>query len=93
MEILTSIELAKIAKLSGLALTPEEETRFLCELRQILDYTKHLNALSVTETLQSNKPINVFREDKIRPSEANTILQNAQAVSEDEYFVVPKVLK
>jgi len=93
MEILTRDELAKIAKLSGLLLTAEEESRFLRELQQILDYTKHLHSLPGTEALQSNKGINVFREDKIRPSEASTILRNAQAVSEDGYFMVPKVLK
>lgn len=92
--LLTSDELQKLAKLSGLSLSQEEETLFLKDLQKILDYTQDIASLALTDVLQSsNKAINVFREDKVKPCEANAILSKALSISEDSYFIVPKVLK
>lgn len=92
MKKITREEVNRIALMSDLALSVEEETVLLKELQQVLDYIDFIDSVSVADTLRTNKAINVFREDKVLPGESSTILKNAQA-SSDDYFVVPKILK
>lgn len=89
---ITADELKRIAKLSCLTLTAQEETQFLGDLEQILSYVEEIQNISLSEEYFSTKNINVFRDDKVLPSEGDDILKNAANVS-GRYFVVPRVLK
>lgn len=92
MEMLSKAELKRLGKLSGLDLSEEEELVFLKDLQAILEYVDKINKVPAFEAVGSHKNINVFREDKVRPSEAFDIINNAP-VKKDHCFVVPKVLK
>ncbi len=92
MEALSKSELNRLAKLSGLELTEEEELRFIKDLQAILEYVEKINAVTTFQALGTSKNINVFREDRVRPSEAADILTNATVV-ENNCFTVPKILK
>lgn len=91
--MLTKDELARLTKLSCLALDSKEEIKFLDDLQKILSYIDQINLQAgVEEVSQVTKNINVFREDKVKPSEADVILKYAQNVKNGQ-FVMPKVLR
>lgn len=91
--MLTKEELSKIANFSCLSLSENEEKKFLDDLQKILANIEQLKNIPETEDhFQTNKTMNVFREDKIRPSESEIVMQYAQS-TENNQFVVPKVLR
>ncbi len=89
---LTSQELQKLAKLSGFEVSADEALKFQDQLEVILDCIREIEKVPFSETVNNNKAINVFREDKVKPCESLDILKNAQQV-EKSFFVVPKILK
>ena len=85
-------ELDRLAKMSGIEISEQEKENFLRDIRLMLSYINEIDSLEVSDVLMTYKAINVFREDKIKPSESQLILQHAQKTS-GPYFVVPKILK
>ena len=90
--ILTKEELAKVAELSLLQLSEKESKIILADLEQILGFITEINDLVVDESLIISKNINVLREDKIKPSEGEDILNNIPNIKEN-FFTVPKIIK
>lgn len=88
--------LEKVAHLSRLNIKPEEETKLLQDMSDILSWVEKLNELDtegVTPLTHMTQEVNVFRPDVAENSisQANA-LKNAPA-KDDQYFKVPKVLK
>ena len=89
-------QVAKVAKLARLAMTPQEMGRFSGQLGNIIAYVEKLNALS-TEGVEPTSHVlpihNVFREDAASPSLPVTdTLENApDAVT--PFFRVPKIIE
>jgi aspartyl-tRNA(Asn)/glutamyl-tRNA(Gln) amidotransferase subunit C len=88
--------LEKVAHLSRLNIKPEEETKLLQDMSDILSWVEKLNELDtegVTPLTHMTQEVNVFRPDvaENKISQANA-LKNAPA-KDDQYFKVPKVLK
>ena len=87
----------EIAKLARLELTGDEEEKFTNQLNDILVYFEKLGELD--KELEGVEPIthpteivNVFREDKVRPSLSNKdALKNANK-KEKGFFKGPKIL-
>jgi aspartyl-tRNA(Asn)/glutamyl-tRNA(Gln) amidotransferase subunit C len=78
---LTRADIAHVALLARLGLSEEEQARLGAELDAILDHIKALDAVGiegVRETAQVTGLVNVWREDRRRPSiGARAALQNA----------------
>ncbi|MFT6828633.1 MAG: aspartyl-tRNA(Asn)/glutamyl-tRNA(Gln) amidotransferase subunit C [Roseivirga sp.] len=88
--------LEKVAHLSRLNIKPEEETKLLQDMSDILSWVEKLNELDtegVTPLTHMTREVNVFRPDVAENniSQANA-LKNAPA-KDEQYFKVPKVLK
>lgn len=92
---ISSEEVAYVAKLARLELSPEEVAKTTAQLDRILRYVEKLNELDTTGVLATTHAMpeqNAFREDEVRqslPREevlANSPLQNG------ETFMVPRVL-
>ena len=91
-----SIDVAYIAKLAKLALTPEETARFSEDLNQVLSYVAQLEQWDTTEVEPMYHPLPVF--DAVRKDVPGTSLSNSEAVAnapaeEDGQFRVPKVVE
>ncbi len=91
-----SIDVAYIAKLAKLALTPEETARFSEDLNQVLSYVAQLEQWDTTEVEPMYHPLPVF--DAVREDIPGTSLSNSEAVAnapaeEDGQFRVPKVVE
>ena len=93
---ITAKEIAWVAKLSRLELTPDELVTYSEQLRVIVDYIDLLNAVDTEGVLPLAHPIpveNVFREDGPQPSlPPEEALQNAPQ-RKDNFFSVPAVLE
>lgn len=90
--MLSTEELKRVAKLSCLELNTQEEAVFLSDLGEILAYIKEVDNIAIQDSFFVSKNINVFRDDKNKPSESEDILANSAYV-QDRFFVVPKILK
>jgi aspartyl-tRNA(Asn)/glutamyl-tRNA(Gln) amidotransferase subunit C len=89
------IDVAYVAKLARLALTPAEIERFGAQLGALLEHVDALSALPVGDvpaTAQVIPQTNVARDDVVRPSlEREVVLRSAPA-REGPYFRVPRII-
>ena len=89
--------LAKLEKLSSLRIEDNDKEKIRSDLSQMLEFVNNLNEVDVSNveatfsTISGGTP---FREDiAIQNKEiSDSILKNAPK-SEDNYFVVPKIIE
>lgn len=93
---LTREEVAKIAHLARLALTPAELEHFRDQLSAVLDYAAHLNELDLSGIEPSlhaagsgaTPRLNVMREDVVTPSlPLEDVLFNAAETAQDQFLI------
>ena len=93
---ITSADIDKIANLAKLDLSEAEREKFASQLSDIVSYIEKLNQLNTDDVkplAHVNDLTNVFREDKARPSmEKQDVFKNSPQ-HDDEFFLVPKVIK
>ncbi|MDP6526839.1 MAG: Asp-tRNA(Asn)/Glu-tRNA(Gln) amidotransferase subunit GatC [Kiritimatiellia bacterium] len=91
-----SIDVAYVAHLARLQLTPEETTTFQEQLEQVVGYVRKIDELDVTgiePTAHAVQVENVFREDKVKPGlERDRVLENAPSCIQEQ-FQVPKIVE
>ncbi len=89
-------QVAHVAKLARLAMTPDEAERFTEQLSNILTYVEKLNQADTSRVEPTSHVLplfNVFREDQVRPSlPAEKALENAPD-KEGPFFKVPKIIE
>ena len=93
---ISSADVDKIAKLAKLDLSEDERKKFSSQLSDIVSYMEKLNRLDTKDVeplAHVNDLMNVSREDKSRPSmEKEDVFKNSPQ-NDNEFFLVPKVLK
>jgi len=90
------IDVAYVAQLANIRLTPEEERLFQRQIPVILAYVDKLRGLDVAgiePTSHGQRVCNVFREDAVEPGlDAERVLANAPARIGDA-FKVPRMVE
>ena len=89
-------QVAHVAKLARLDLTPEELARFAAQLNHILGYVDELNKLDTANVAPMSHPLdlaNVFRDDATRPSLPRDEALAPAPQQRDGFFLVPPVLE
>jgi aspartyl-tRNA(Asn)/glutamyl-tRNA(Gln) amidotransferase subunit C len=88
-------EVAYVARLARLALTPDELERFTGQLGAVLDHAQDVAALDTAGVPPTAHPLpltNVWRDDVVVPGlDRDEVLAQAPAV-EAERFRVPRIL-
>ena len=88
-------EVAKVALLARLRLSPEELDRMTSQLRQIVEYVEQLRELDTEHVEPMAHAVelrNVFASDDVQPSlDREQVLANAPK-RDDECYRVPAVL-
>ena len=91
----TKKDVEYIAGLARLNFSDEELESYTSQLNEILSYVEKLNQLDTSNVEPLSHPVenvNVFREDKVKPSiDREEALNNAPDRSE-LFFKVPKVI-
>lgn len=93
---ITKQEIKKIAELSRISLTAEEEERYAVTISAVLDYMKILNEIDTSEvesTSQVTGLEDVLREDIIKESKNRDKLLKQMPQLENEELVVPGVFE
>ncbi|MEM9771475.1 MAG: Asp-tRNA(Asn)/Glu-tRNA(Gln) amidotransferase subunit GatC [Cyanobacteria bacterium P01_D01_bin.73] len=88
-------EVRKVALLSRIALTPDEEEGFAAQLNDILEYVEQLNELDVEGVEPTTRAIdvsNVMREDAHNTYDNREGLLNNAPDRDEDFFKVPKIL-
>ena len=93
---ISSDDVAHVARLARLSLTPEDLERFTAQLGAVLDHARDVEALDTAGVPPTAHPLpleNVFREDEPGPSlDRAEVLAQAPSV-EDDRFRVPRILE
>ena len=93
---ITREEVQRVAALSRLQLSPQEEELLTGQLDRILQYMEKLNQLDTAKVeplAHAVEIVNAFREDRVaHASSAETLLANAPA-KEKNFFKVPKIIE
>jgi aspartyl-tRNA(Asn)/glutamyl-tRNA(Gln) amidotransferase subunit C len=88
-------EVAYVARLARLALTPDELERFTVQLGAVLDHAQDVAALDTAGVPPTAHPlplVNVWRDDVVIPGlDRDEVLAQAPSV-EAERFRVPRIL-
>jgi aspartyl/glutamyl-tRNA(Asn/Gln) amidotransferase C subunit len=84
-------EALKIAQISCLSFDDAELNAIIKQLEAVLTYAERVQGVASDAQEPSSKRINVFREDVVVRTDAQTVLAEAPD-REQDYFVVPKVL-
>lgn len=92
----TTIDVAYIARLAKLELTPEETERFTADLNQVLEHVAELSKWDVEDVEPMYHPLPAF--DAVRADVPGESLSNEAALAnaparEDGQFRVPKVVE
>ena len=91
-----SIDVAYVAHLARLQLTPEETATFQEQLGNIVGYVRKIDELDVTgmePTAHAVRVDNVFREDKVKSGlDRDRVLENAPSCIQEQ-FQVPKIVE
>ncbi|WP_028128866.1 Asp-tRNA(Asn)/Glu-tRNA(Gln) amidotransferase subunit GatC [Selenomonas sp. AE3005] len=92
----TKEDLQNVAVLSRLAISADQEDKYIDQMDKILTYMDNLSELdteNVKPTTYALPMQNVFRKDEVKESlDREAALANAP-LKEDGYFKVPKVLE
>lgn len=100
MKTISRKELIDIAQISGLEVNDDEYALFAEEIESVLSYIKELASITITDNQECNdieQPM--MREDVAYDSNSDAYqaqthkLINNAPVSEDTYFVVPKMIQ
>jgi len=93
---ITRADVDKIAKLAKLDLSEDEREKFTSQLSDIISYVEKLSELDTKDVeplAHVNDLKDVLRKDKSRPSmEKEDVFKNSPQ-NDNEFFLVPKVLK
>ena len=95
MAAISRDDVAPLAKLARIEMTPAELDHMASELDQILGAVKRVQEVASADISPTSHPLsmsNVFREDVVKPSLSNDeALSGAPAKAEDR-FKVPQIL-
>jgi len=92
---LTSAEVEKVSLLARLLLSPQEIESLTAELRQIVEYVDQLSNLNTDDVeplAHAVELLNVFADDKVRPSLPREDALSTAPHRDDESYLVPAVL-
>jgi aspartyl-tRNA(Asn)/glutamyl-tRNA(Gln) amidotransferase subunit C len=95
MAAISRDDVAHLAKLARIEMTPAELDHMASELEQILGAVKRVQEVATSDIAPTSHPLsmsNVFRNDVVKPSLTNDeALSGAPAQAEDR-FKVPQIL-
>ena len=92
-------EVARVAELAHLELTPDETAHMLTDLNAILDYVAELNELDTTgipplaQVSELGEFTTALRPDVVRPSLDRSAVMQQAPESDKVFFKVPKVIE
>lgn len=94
MAHITKEEILKLAQLSQLEIHDDEAEKLISDIAAVLTYVSRIQEVADRYTPEQCLPkqVNVVRPDKAIPTDPKPILAQAP-VKEDDYFVVPAILK
>ena len=93
---ITRDDVAKVAKLSRLALSEEELQTYTAQLGHILQYIEKLNALDTSQIepiITAAASGNVFRPDEVKPGLKREDALAAAPEQDEEFFKAPPVIE
>ncbi|MFA6066105.1 MAG: Asp-tRNA(Asn)/Glu-tRNA(Gln) amidotransferase subunit GatC [Candidatus Babeliaceae bacterium] len=94
MSKITREEILKLAQTSQINLSDAEVGQLIHDLDSVLTYASGLQAIahSYGECALDNKTKNVTRPDSVVAYESHVLIEQAP-LSEENFFVVPKIIK
>lgn len=91
----TPIDVAHIARLARLALTPDEQAHMAVDLEKILGYIDELRAVDVSGVAPMSHPlpfVRAYRADVATPALTQAVAIAGAPAADGEAFIVPKVV-
>ncbi len=90
------IDIAKVARLARLDLSPEELAVYQEQLSGILDHAARVQSLPTDDVPPTSHPIpmvNAFRPDEVAPPLDRDEVLGQAPDAEDGYFRIPRILE
>lgn len=94
-ERITAADVAKVARLARLDVTPEQIDRMTSQLDGMLEHFADIDALDLSDVIPMTQPyplVNVFRPDVVRPGLDREEVLAAAPATEDGRFRVPPII-
>lgn len=91
MAKITKEEVLRLAQMSKLTILDSEIDNVISELESVLNYAERVCEIQFDGQVDYRKNVNVTRPDQVIPTDYKPIMAQAPQ-SEDNYFIVPKIL-
>ena len=95
MAAISRDDVAHLAKLARIEMTPAELDHMASELEQILGAVKRVQEVATSDIALTSHPLsmsNVFRDDVVKPSLTNEEALSDAPAKAEERFKVPQIL-
>ena len=95
MAAISRDDVAHLAKLARIEMTPAELDHMATELEQILGAVKRVQEVATSDIAPTSHPLsmsNVCRDDVVKPSLTNDEALSGAPAQADERFKVPQIL-
>jgi len=95
MAAISRDDVAHLAKLARIEMTPAELDHMANELEQILGAVKRVQEVATSDISPTSHPLsmsNVFRDDVVKPSLTNEEALSGAPAKSEERFKVPQIL-
>ena len=95
MAAISRDDVAHLAKLARIEMTPAELDHMANELEQILGAVKRVQEVATSDIAPTSHPLsmsNVFRDDVVKPSLTNKEALSGAPAKAEERFKVPQIL-
>ena len=95
MSNISLADVAKLAKLARIEMTPEELDHLSTQLAQILDAVARVSEVAkddINPTSHAIEMVNVFRKDEVKPSLTPEEALSGAPATEEGRFRVPQIL-
>jgi aspartyl-tRNA(Asn)/glutamyl-tRNA(Gln) amidotransferase subunit C len=95
MAAISRDDVAHLAKLARIEMTPAELDHMANELEQILGAVKRVQEVATSDIAPTSHPLsmsNVFRDDVVKPSLTNEEALSGAPAKSEERFKVPQIL-
>ena len=95
MAAISRDDVAHLAKLARIEMTPAELDHMATELEQILGAVKRVQEVATSDIAPTSHPLsmsNVFRDDVVKPSLTNEESLSGSPAKAEDRFKVPQIL-
>lgn len=93
MKMIDDDILSKLEKLSYIKIDPNNKENIKHQINEILNFVENLNQLNIKDDINTNLNVLKLRDDTVINSNVGKQILESAPNTEDNFFIVPKIIE